>query len=399
MENSGKIILIVDDNLLNLQVTAKILKEKGFLISLAQDGETALNMLEQQTPDLILLDIMMPGIDGLEVCRKIKQNKKLKEIPVIFLTAKDQIKDLVEGFKAGGVDYISKPFNRNELLIRVKNHLTISFLTNELRETYKSLKKNQLVLEKDLMAAAEIQKSLLPSKNIKFPFLDVAWEFQPCGSVGGDIFNVIQLKDNHYALYMVDVSGHGVEAALVAVTVAQALQKSSCIVAKPEDKKELSKSINSPSNVLSELNNQFPLERFDKFFTIIYAHLDCNTGILTYSHAGHPLGFVLKKDKDIYPLDKGGTIIGLDEPIPFKEEKIKLSNGDKIIFYTDGVIENINTDGEMYEQKRFEEKIQEFSKHSCTQFLNEIYKDVQLFGENMAQNDDISLLGIEFQVV
>jgi|WetSurMetagenome_2_1015567.scaffolds.fasta_scaffold04905_4 two-component system, sensor histidine kinase and response regulator len=126
MSDSGKHILIVDDNNKNLQLTATFLKDEGYLISLAQSGEAALFQLEELIPDLLLLDIMMPGMDGLELCRIIKDNKTYQDIPVIFLTAKTQTEDLAEGFKAGGVDYIVKPFNREELLIRVKNHIELA---------------------------------------------------------------------------------------------------------------------------------------------------------------------------------------------------------------------------------------------------------------------------------
>lgn len=126
MKNSGDLLLIVDDNMLNLQLTAGILKEEGYLISLAQDGQAALSQLEHMVPDLILLDIMMPGMDGLEVCRILKKDPILCEIPVIFLTAKKETEDLAEGFNVGGVDYITKPFNREELIVRVKNHLELS---------------------------------------------------------------------------------------------------------------------------------------------------------------------------------------------------------------------------------------------------------------------------------
>src|SRR5664279_390226 len=126
MPNSGKYILIVDDNNKNLQLTASLLKDEGYLISVAQNAKDALLQLNEILPDLILLDIMMPGMDGLELCRLIKKNDKLCDIPVIFLTAKSQTEDLAEGFKAGGVDYINKPFNREELLIRVQTHIELA---------------------------------------------------------------------------------------------------------------------------------------------------------------------------------------------------------------------------------------------------------------------------------
>lgn len=150
MDNTGKHILIVDDNLKNLQVTARILRDEKFRISLAQDGESALYQLGQQKPDLVLLDIMMPGIDGLEVCRKIKKNEKLKEIPIIFLTAMNQTEDLVEGFIVGGVDYITKPFKREELLIRVKNHLELAGSRKKIIEMNKNRDKLYSIIAHDI---------------------------------------------------------------------------------------------------------------------------------------------------------------------------------------------------------------------------------------------------------
>ena len=116
MNNFSKKILIVDDNLKNLQVTAKILKDNGFTISLAQSGQSALTQIEQHKPDLILLDIMMPGMDGFEVCIKLKENVQTQDIPIIFLTAKTKTDDLVKGFQVGGVDYITKPFKKKNYM-------------------------------------------------------------------------------------------------------------------------------------------------------------------------------------------------------------------------------------------------------------------------------------------
>jgi two-component system, sensor histidine kinase and response regulator len=134
MNTAGRYILIVDDNLKNLEVTAKILKDEGYLISLAESAASALTQLEELIPDLILLDIMMPGMDGLELCRLLKKNERLSDIPVIFLTAKTETEDLTEGFRSGGVDYISKPFSKEELVLRVKNHLELSIARKEVIE-------------------------------------------------------------------------------------------------------------------------------------------------------------------------------------------------------------------------------------------------------------------------
>ena len=150
MDNHEKHILIVDDNLKNLQLTAKLLKDEGYLISLAQSGQAALMQLNQQKPALILLDIMMPEMDGLEVCARIKQDDNLKEIPVIFLTAKNETKDLLEGFNVGGVDYISKPFKREELLIRAKNHLELADSRKKIIEMNKTRDKLYSIIAHDI---------------------------------------------------------------------------------------------------------------------------------------------------------------------------------------------------------------------------------------------------------
>ena len=150
MKTQDRYILIVDDVLKNLQLVAQTLKDAGYKFSLAQSGESALKLLENEVPDLILLDIMMPGMDGLEVCRIIKRNEKLREIPVIFITAVDQTDVLVEGFRAGGVDYITKPFNRDELLIRVKTHLDLSFAKKELLDTINTRDKLYSIIAHDI---------------------------------------------------------------------------------------------------------------------------------------------------------------------------------------------------------------------------------------------------------
>ena len=150
MRTAGKYIMVVDDNLKNLQLAATILKDEGYLLSLAQDASSALSQIEHLIPDLILLDIMMPGIDGLELCRIIKKNKKLSEIPVIFLTAKNQIRDFCDAFAAGGVDYITKPFIREELLARAKNHIELGLSRKKILDMNRTRDKLYSIIAHDI---------------------------------------------------------------------------------------------------------------------------------------------------------------------------------------------------------------------------------------------------------
>jgi adenylate cyclase len=124
-------ILLIEDEPMNIQALSAILKEQGYQISVATTGQQALDLLQRVRPDLILLDIMMPGIDGFETCRRIKASTVWREIPIIFLTAKTQTADIVRGFEVGAVDYVAKPFNAHELLARVRTHLALDRLNRE----------------------------------------------------------------------------------------------------------------------------------------------------------------------------------------------------------------------------------------------------------------------------
>lgn len=132
MENSEYLLLIVDDNPNNLKVLSNILLEKGFKLAVANNGVRAIGIAKKKLPDLILLDVMMPEMDGYEVCIKLKEDEETKDIPIIFLTAKDDTKDLVAGFKVGGSDYITKPFNTDELMARVTTHLELKISREKL---------------------------------------------------------------------------------------------------------------------------------------------------------------------------------------------------------------------------------------------------------------------------
>jgi len=127
-------ILVVDDTPANIQALAGTLKEKGYQISVATNGRQALDVLARVQPDLILLDVMMPEMDGFETCRRIKASEAWREIPIIFLTAKTEVADIVQGFELGAVDYVAKPFNAHELLARVSTHLTMDELRRSLAE-------------------------------------------------------------------------------------------------------------------------------------------------------------------------------------------------------------------------------------------------------------------------
>ena len=182
----------------------------------------------------------------------------------------------------------------NEINNQLLGELVFKYAAAErqLKQLNQELFEKQKRLDEDLKAAGEIQQSLLPPKIAFGQKLDVAWKFEPCEHMGGDIFNVFQLDEHHWGIYVLDVSGHGVPAAMITVSVSQFLQSSSGNLKKKAQTSSSNYAIMKSADVLAALDKEFPFERFDNFFTITYLIIDTRTGILRYSSAGHPPSFL-----------------------------------------------------------------------------------------------------------
>lgn len=384
-------IMIIEDDAFNREFLRILLSTAGFSVVEASDGFEALAMLQHSVPDLILLDVVMPELDGISVCRKIKEKEILIDIPVIFLSSRTETQDKIIGLNAGASDYIAKPFETAEILARVRVHLDLQRVTRELRLANQELILKQQRIDQDLIAAERIQRKLLPQNNPIPQIVDVAWKFRPSHRVGGDIFNMIRLDADHMAFYILDVSGHGVHSALVAVSAFQSLLPQGGNVLT-----ENGKIPTSPAEVLSRLDAQFPQDQYEQYFTMFYLLLNITTGEIRYSAAGHPPGVVLSRDGELSFLDKGGSLIGLGGLVPFEEGQYCLSPGDRVILYTDGLTDYENATGEFYGLKRFQDRLQELSKAPLSEILEGVWEHALVFGAGAEPADDISLLGITF---
>ncbi len=389
-------VLVVDDSSVNRTLLAAILKKAGFEIAEAQSGEEALAKVFEFLPDLVLLDIMMPGMDGYEVCAALKGNARTAAIPVIFLSALTEAADKIKGLETGGADYVTKPFDKGEVLARVRSQLKIRKLTQRLMQTNRELMEKQRKLDEDLKAAAVIQSSLLPTRPPTFRNLTIAWRFQPCDLIGGDIFNVCQLDESHLGIYMVDVSGHGVPGAMVTVSVSQILQPESGYLKKSQDDFPYYQIV-SPVEVCRALDREYPIERFDKHFTIIYAVLHAHSGHLKYCSAAHPPPVLLRADGRIELLDRIGTFIGLDGIVPFEEDEKQLADGDRLVFYTDGVVECEDEEGAFFGQERLLTLLQKLQEEPLERLLDNLLEALVGFAGAAGFRDDVSLVGIEFR--
>src|SRR3954469_23589781 len=188
-------ILVVDDTPANLQVLAGMLKDRGYKVRPVPSGKLALLAARCDPPDLILLDINMPEMNGYEVCEQLKADDKLKGIPVIFISALNENLDKVKAFAIGGVDYLPKPFQMEELHARVETHLKLRRLQIQLEEANARLAKVNDRMSCDLKAAARIQQTFLPREAAHIPGADFAWIYRPCDELAGDGLNVIPLDN------------------------------------------------------------------------------------------------------------------------------------------------------------------------------------------------------------
>ncbi len=241
-------------------------------------------------------------------------------------------------------------------------------------------------LDEDLVAAAGIQQSLLPRRLPRVDNLHLAWRFLPCEIIGGDIFNVFQLDESRIGCYMLDVSGHGVSSALVAVSVSRALEP-------PRPFAE----VVSPGEICRALDLEYPFERFSTFITMSYVVIDFREGYFVYTNAGHPPLVLLRRDGTVELLDTGGSIIGLEGIMPFEEERRELEEGDKIILYTDGVIERRNGDRRFFGQDGLIARVKELKDEPIDTILAGVLESVMEFGNQARLVDDVSLLGIEYK--
>lgn len=514
-------LYLVDDSDSFRLYLESLLRQSGYDDIVTFDSsEACLDALRHDSagrPDLILMDLIMPGLGGLTGTRRIKADPCLADIPVIMVTVSGDEENMAEAFAAGAMDYILKPPRRPELLARVDSALRLKQAIDERKcrerelqqekdciaaileyshdgiavagrdgrftfvspgmerifglpaDTYtttdrwldmvfpdaqtrmdlhdiltsrpalghvwrriypfadknaqrrfcqihfstmpsgdiilniqdvtlfekqkEDLLKKQNRHQKDLESAAEIQQSLLPRRFSMSDSLKFAWEFTPCDSIGGDIFNVFPLGPNHVGLYMLDVSGHGVASSLVALSVYNFMhyQRSTLV-----DRTAGQIDIVPPEAVLTRLDEEFPFTKFSKFFTMFYMAIDLRTGFARYGNAGHPPPLRITTAGVIKALPHRGTIIGLNGFQPFPPGELMLEPGDKLILLSDGLADTTNPEGQFFGEDRTLGVIDRLADQPVGAILSALRQEAATFSDQTPPRDDVSMLGVEF---
>jgi len=268
----------------------------------------------------------------------------------------------------------------------------------ELESQRLALLEKQKRLDEDLKAAAGIQQSLLPQSFPEVRNCSFGSKFVPSAYVGGDIYNVFRMDDKRVVLYMIDVCGHGVASSLVTVSVSQMLHPSNAILhqCKTGEYAARDSLYSSPSGLLQMLDQHYPFEKFDTYFTITYMVLDVRTGELLYSSAGHPFPLVLRADGRLELLEEGGCLIGLSGMVPYEEGRTILRPGDRLVLYTDGITEYFDRKGDMFGEERLYRWLVEGKSQEAQAMLDDLYGEMMTFGTGKSPDDDISILAMDY---
>lgn len=378
----GDNILIVDDTPANLRLLSQMLAGEGYHVRPLPDGPLALAAAQAEPPDLVLLDIRMPGMDGYEVCRRLKADTRTRDIPIIFISALDAIQDKVTAFSAGGVDYVTKPFQAQEVLARVATHLA-------LRELQKQLQEANEVMTRELALAGEIQASFLPAELPSIPGWQLSATLQPARQASGDFYDVLYLPGGRVGIVVADVTDKGAGAALYMAL--------SCTLFRTYAEQDPA----HPEQVLAVVNRRILKDTSAKeFVTVFYGVLEPATGLLAYSNAGHcpPYLFRAASGGGVEELTRTGLPLGIFHDGTWECRTVELEPADLLLLYTDGISEARSEQAAFFGEERMLAAVAATlgtagrARPSPQQVQDALLAEVQRFSGEAPRSDDIALL-------
>jgi len=361
---------------------------------LAADGEGALQTIRSTQPNLLILDTNLPGKDGFQVWAELRDDELCRHIPVILLSRGIRSEDKLRGLELGAVDYITEPFDWAEVAAQVRSQLELERMRRELTIANFDLMTKQAQHYADLKAAAYIQKSLLPQHTTEnFQDVSLSWRFLPLDQVGGDLLGYNWLDEDHLAAYVIDVCGHGLPAAMMTAAISISLAPSKGVDDERMPVKQCAAF--SPRQVLEALDREYPIDRFDRPFTISYLVLNRKTGEYRCSRAGHPMPIIIRRGGQLESIEAGGTIIGLDHMVPFDEDVGRLNPGDSILLYSDGVTECVNESG-IFGLEGLSRVLGESAGCSPDAVCEKIMAELFRFNGGIAMHDDVTMLALTY---
>ncbi|OKP52646.1 response regulator [Serratia marcescens] len=395
-------ILIVDDAKSYRHLLSSMLNKWGYRVLEAQDGVHALALLETQTINAVISDWEMPEMDGVALCRQIRQRDFGHYIYAILVTARQSIDDLVQGLESGADDFLSKPINQSQLRARLHAAERILMLESKLAVRNQRLSSAYQQIEQDLQAAARLQRSVLPAPSLAFGGYQAGWMFMPSAYVSGDLLNYFALDSRHLAFYSIDVAGHGVSAAMLSLAVAREF-----LTGRIDERLLIVEGrVVAPHQVVAALNRRFCLDNDDvaSYFTLIYGFIDTQTGLGALCQAGHPTPFIIRQDGTLRTIGLGGVPVGLFPQSEYESCAFSLARGERLYLYSDGISECENRAGELYGETRLQQLLIEHRMREQSAIFHCVERELVNWCQPQTEalteygrffNDDISLVAIE----
>ncbi|MGK5095147.1 SpoIIE family protein phosphatase [Deltaproteobacteria bacterium TL4] len=404
METDYYRVLIVDDSRFIRMSIRRVFLEisnKNYDIFEAENGKIAIELLGKNKIELVITDIEMPVMGGLELIKHIRSVPELENLPVLFLTSHTDEQTKIKAFELGATDYLSKPFLSQELEARTVGYIerrrAFHLLVEEiearklaeaaLQNSYQTIMQQKQQMDNELDRARGTQQILFPDTLPELPNAKIAVKYVPMDKIGGDFYDVLSLGSNKYGFLIADVTGHGIPAALLSFMVAVTFKNSAYNLASPQ--------------TALDLTNEMLAEKMPDgtFATMFYAIYDTQSQKLSFSNAGHPPALIIRNQKEphILKLNTSGIFVGQFPPglVEFEEKEIQLLPGDKILMYTDAIIEMESSQGQRIDSEGLDAFLLKNNQVPVEKLLEKIYDFGLDFSNKIYYDDDITLIGLE----
>lgn len=388
MKEPSPKILVVDDEPRNIRVLQILLEAKGYTVITAENGQEALDHVKAGPPDLILLDIMMPRMNGFEVCQRIRADEDAKFVPIVMVTALTEAHDRIKAIEVGADDFISKPFDSYEIIARARSLLRVKQYHDALKQANQKLAEHNARLDMELQMAQEVQASLMPQRITNMAGFQIVSHYSPEIAVGGDFFDLWEVGPGKLGVLISDVMGHGVPAAFVTVFIKTIVE-------------EMREQTDDPGQILEVLNS-----RFDKsisldlaiFATAFCAVIDQSDQTIRWANAGHPFPFLIRRGQGVCETvenDSIGEGLGILSDSIYHTFHVPFNPSDGLFLYTDGAHELQNSHGEEFSPERLQDVLVEQNSNPATVLVDSVVKAIDQFSAGIPREDDITIVAID----